>query len=39
MVIVLAPFPPCVTVKEEGDAAMVKLGVAAAVTVKAMVVL
>ena len=39
IVMVLVPFPPCVTVTEEGDAPMVKLGVAAAFTVKAMVVL
>jgi len=39
MVMVLVPFPPCVTVREEGDAAIVKLGVAAAFTVKAIVVL
>ena len=36
---VLVPFPPCVTVTEDGDAPMVKLGVAAALTVRAMVVL
>ena len=32
-------MPPCVTVSEEGDAPMVKLGVAAAFTVRVMVVL
>jgi len=39
MVMVLVPFPPCVIVKEEGDAAMVKLGDAAGFTVRVMVVL
>lgn len=39
MVIVLAPFPPCVIVSEDGDAPMVKLGVAAAFTVSVRVVL
>jgi len=39
MVIVLVPFPPCVIVREEGDAAMVKLGDAAGFTVRVMVVL
>ena len=34
----LVPFPPCVTVTDEGEAPMVKLGVAAAFTVSAMVV-
>jgi hypothetical protein len=38
MVTVLAPVPPCVTVTEEGDAPMVKFGVAAVFTVNAMVV-
>lgn len=39
MVTVLVPLPPCVTVTDEGDAPMVKLGVAAAFTVRAIVVL
>src|ERR1700730_14007148 len=39
MVMVLVPFPPCVMVRDEGDAPMVKLGCAAAFTVKVMVVL
>jgi len=38
MVIVLVPLAPCTTVNEVGDAAMVKLGVAAAVTVSESVV-
>jgi len=38
MVIVLVPLLPWVTVKEAGDAPMVKFGVAAAVTVRASVV-
>jgi hypothetical protein len=37
-VTVLAPVPPCVTVTDEGDAPMVKLGVAPAFTVNAIVV-
>ena len=39
MVTVLAPFPPCVTVTDEGEAPIVKLGVAAGLTVSAMVAL
>lgn len=35
---VLAPFVPCAIVREEGEAPMVKFGVAAAFTVKAIVV-
>lgn len=38
MVTVLVPVPPCVTTTEEGEAPMVKFGVAAAFTVKAMLV-
>lgn len=38
MVIVLVPFPPCVTVSVDGEAPMVKLAVAEAFTVRAMVV-
>ena len=38
MVILLAPLPPCVTVTEVGDAAMVKFGVAVEFTVNARVV-
>ena len=38
MVMVLAPFVPWAMVREEGEAPMVKSGVAAAFTVKAMVV-
>jgi hypothetical protein len=38
MVIVLVPLVPCFTVNEAGDALMVKFGVAAAVTVRASVV-
>lgn len=38
MVIVLVPLAPCVTVTEVGDAAMVKFGVAAELTVNASVV-
>ena len=38
MVIVLAPLLPCAMDSEEGDAPMVKSGVAAAFTVKAIVV-
>ena len=38
MVTVLVPVPPCVTATEEGEAPMVKFGVAAAFTVKAMLV-
>jgi len=38
MVTVLVPVPPCVTATDEGETAMVKFGVAAAFTVKAMVV-
>jgi hypothetical protein len=38
MVIVLVPFVPCFTVKEAGDAPIVKLGVDAAFTVRARVV-
>ena len=38
MVTVLVPVPPCVTATEDGEAPMVKFGVAAAFTVKAMVV-
>jgi len=37
MVTVLAPVPPCVSVTDEGDAPMVKFGVAAAFTVNAIV--
>ena len=39
MVMVLLPVPPWVTVTEDGDAPIVKLGDAAAFTVKVMVVL
>jgi hypothetical protein len=38
MVIVLVPLLPCFTVREAGDALMVKFGVAVAVTVRASVV-
>jgi hypothetical protein len=38
MVILLVPLPPCVTVTELGDAAMVKFGVAVEFTVNARVV-
>jgi len=38
MVVVLVPVPPWVTVTEEGETPMVKLGVAAAFTVRLMVV-
>jgi hypothetical protein len=39
MVMVLVPFPPCVTVSEAGEAPIVKLGVTAALTVSVMLVL
>ena len=39
MVMVLIPFPPCVTVREAGEAPIVKLGVAALLTVSVMLVL
>lgn len=38
MVTVLVPVPPCVTATDEGEAPMVKFGVAAAFTVRAMLV-
>src|SRR5438270_13932862 len=39
MVIVLVPLPACTMVSDDGDAPMVKFGVAAGLTVSVMVVL